>query len=79
MQKKLFLLIFGNKILQSSLSLFKASQVRKCTLVGEPLSQEKIPECGDGVYNYARTLCHYGALIVEFCDASAEGDGERAY
>ena len=31
----------------------------------------------DGVYNYARVLCHYGALIMEFRDAWAEGDGER--
>ena len=31
----------------------------------------------DGVYNYARVLCHYGALIMDFRDAWAEGDGER--
>ena len=31
----------------------------------------------DTVYNYARVLCHYGSLVVEFRDAWAEGDGER--
>lgn len=31
----------------------------------------------DKVYNYTRTLCHYGSLMVEFRDAWAEGDGER--
>ena len=31
----------------------------------------------DNAYNYARVLCHYGALVMEFQDAWAEGDGER--
>lgn len=31
----------------------------------------------DTVYNYARALCHYGSLVVEFRDAWAEGDGDR--
>lgn len=31
----------------------------------------------DNVYNYARVLCHYGSLCLEFRDAWAEGDGER--
>lgn len=31
----------------------------------------------DHIYNYARVLCHYGSLMVEFRDAWAEGDGER--
>jgi len=38
------------------------------------------PETSDGddhVYNYTRVLCHYGALVAEFRDAWAEGDGER--
>lgn len=36
-------------------------------------------ECSidDKAYNYARVLCHYGALVMEFRDAWAEGDGER--
>ena len=29
----------------------------------------------DTVYNYARVLCHYGSLVMEFRDAWAEGDG----
>ena len=31
----------------------------------------------DKVYNYARVLCHYGALMTEFHDGWAEDDGER--
>ena len=31
----------------------------------------------DGVYNYARVLCHYASLIMDYRDAWAEGDGER--
>ena len=31
----------------------------------------------DKVYNYSRTLCHYGSLVMEFRDAWAEGDGDR--
>ena len=31
----------------------------------------------DRVHNYTRVLCHYGALVTEFRDAWAEGDGER--
>ena len=34
-------------------------------------------ESTDGVYNYARVLCHYGALIMEFRDAWAEGEQQR--
>ena len=31
----------------------------------------------DRKFNYTRVLCHYGALVTEFRDAWAEGDGER--
>ena len=31
----------------------------------------------DKVYNYTRTLCHFGAPIIEFRDAWGEGDGDR--
>lgn len=31
----------------------------------------------DRVYSYTRVLCHYGALVTEFRDAWAEGDGKR--
>ena len=33
----------------------------------------------DMIYNYTRTLCHYGSLMVEFKDAWAEGDGDRIF
>lgn len=34
-------------------------------------------DISDTVYNYSKVLCHYGALVTEFRDALAEGDGER--
>lgn len=37
----------------------------------------EISDSGDTCYNYARVLCHYGSLVMEFRDAWAEGDGER--
>ena len=53
-----------------------AQVVEECTLIdicGD------VTETDDHVYNYARVLCHYGALMLEFRDACAEGDGERVY
>ena len=32
-------------------------------------------ESKDGVYNYARVLCHYAALVAKFTDAWSEGVG----
>lgn len=31
------------------------------------------------MYNYARALCHFGTLVMEFRDAWAEGDGDRIF
>ena len=53
-----------------------AQVVEECTLIdicGD------VTDTDDHVYNYARVLCHYGALILEFRDACAEGDGERVH
>ena len=50
--------------------------VDQCTLMN---TCSEITKCDDKVYNYARVLCHYSALIAEFKDACAEGDGERVY
>ena len=51
--------------------------VAKCSIIGESFLFQPIPETGDGVHNYARFLCHYGSLAMEFVDAWEEGDGER--
>ena len=52
--------------------------LERCSLIeGSLTNKEIVPEKGDGVYNYARILCHYGSLILEFRDAWHEGDGER--
>ena len=54
-----------------------ASQVvEECTLID---ASGEVAKTNDHVYNYARVLCHYGALILEFRDAVAEGDGDRVY
>ena len=54
-----------------------ASQiVEQCTLID---TCSEIRESDDKVYNYARVLCHYSALITEFRDACGEGDGERVF
>ena len=50
--------------------------VKMCTIVSGAYFNST-EESTDGVYNYARVLCHYGALIMEFRDAWAEGDGNR--
>ena len=37
-----------------------------------------VDNINDGIYNYARILCHYGSLVLEFIDdAWAEGNGDR--
>ena len=48
--------------------------VDSCTIVSEAILGKEVEESGDGVYNYARVLCHYAALVS---DAWSEGDGER--
>ena len=50
--------------------------VQQCTVIDTNID---ISDTSDRVYNYARVLCHYGALILEFRDAVSEGDGERVY
>lgn len=50
--------------------------VKECTLID---FCSDIVETDDHVYNYARVMCHYGALILDFQDACNEGDGERVF
>ena len=50
--------------------------VNECTLIDVC---SKVTETDDHVYNYARVLCHYGAIMMEFKDACSEGDGERVF
>lgn len=52
--------------------------VDKLTLVESAfLAPGEIDDSGDTCYNYARALCHFGSLVMEFRDGWAEGDGER--
>lgn len=49
----------------------------RCTIMPESILKQTMKESKDGVYNYARKLCHCAAICLEFTDAWAEGDGER--
>ena len=52
--------------------------VDQLTLISSAfLNPGKTADSKDTCYNYARLLCHYGSLVMEFRDAWAEGDGER--
>ena len=51
--------------------------VDRCTLIDGAFAHETAADKEDGVYNYARVLCHYGSLVMELMDAWHEGDGER--
>ena len=54
-----------------------ATQVlENCTLID---TSGDVAETLEHVYNYARVLCHYGAVVMEFRDACVEGDGERVF
>lgn len=57
-----------------------ASQVvERCTLIDDAFTDENVLNTKDAKYNYARVLCHYGGLVMEFLDSWAEGDGERVF
>lgn len=51
--------------------------VDRMTLVDSAFHDSGTEDNKDRVYNYARVLCHYGSLVMEFQDAWGEGDGER--
>ena len=51
--------------------------VTQCTIIPEAILGQPMKESEDGVYNYARVLCHYAALVAEFTDSWSEGDGKR--
>ena len=58
------------------LSNLAGTIVNECTLIDISTDVE---DTKDRVYNYARNLCHYGALLLELKDAWAEGDGDRVF
>lgn len=51
--------------------------VNKYSINGEALLNQKVQDHHDHINNYARVLCHFGSLALEFTDAWREGDGER--
>ena len=51
--------------------------VNQCTVIPEAIFGQPLKESKDGMYNYARILCHFSALVTEFTDAWSEGDGEH--
>lgn len=53
-----------------------AEQVlRRCAAIEDIILCRDTPDAGDGVNSYARLLCYYGLLAMEFEDAWKEGDG----
>ena len=50
--------------------------VTQCTIIPDAILGQPMKESEDGVYNCARVLCHYTALVAEFTDSWSEGDGE---
>ena len=37
----------------------------------------EVDDQNDHIHNYAKILCHFGSLLMEFMDGWAEGDSER--
>lgn len=64
---------------QAYVSIIAAQVVDEMTLIEDAYRTVGVVESGDGVYNYARILCHFCTLLMDFMDAWAEGDGERIY
>ena len=42
--------------------------VKKCTPLEQAYTDDDVDDLGDHVYNYARVLCHFGTLVLEFTD-----------
>ena len=77
-------LVLPNGILKASdpeklafISKIASMVVERCSLIESSLTEDSRVHKQDGVYNYAKILCHYGSLAMEFRDAWHEGDGER--
>ncbi len=51
--------------------------VDRWTIVPEAILGQPLPDISEGVYNYARDLCHLAPIVIEFTDAWSEGDGPR--
>ena len=57
-----------------------ASQVvEKCTLIDKAITGEVVMTTDDHKYNYARILCHFGTLIMEYLYSWGHGDGKRSF
>ena len=54
-----------------------AQVVDQCTLIEGALTGDSVMETKDGVFNYARILCHFGSLIMEVRDTWGEAAGKR--
>ena len=53
--------------------------VDQYTLVESSITGDTVADEDDHVHNYARVLCHFGSMIMEFVDGWAEGDSERVF
>ena len=53
--------------------------VKKFTVITEAVVGKEVFDSHDGVYSYARVLCHFASLVLLFIDAWKEGDGNRVF
>ena len=53
--------------------------MERCTLIEGAFFDEKVDNTKDAKYNYARVLCHYGTLLMEFLDSWGADDGDRDF
>ena len=53
--------------------------VHQCTLVNESFVNGKVCDSGDHIYNYARVLCHFGTMVMEFRGGWGNGDSDRMF
>ena len=58
-------LAWTRAVLHNNMLTYKQSQLRLLTNALGALTGESAVETKDGVYNYARNLCHFGSLIME--------------
>ena len=53
--------------------------VTQCTIIPVAILRQSMKKSEDGMYGYARVLCHFAALVPEFTNAWSERDGECVF
>ena len=53
--------------------------VEQCTLVDASFLGGEVDDQNDHIHNYAKVLCYFGSLLMEFMDGWAEGNIKQVY